>query len=165
MYNKINRLFKVFLLCVMILFVISISYVIYRSTVIRNDDILCHYEEYEPTIKKSVLTEDVTYYDYNLEDGWVSISDGYLYRDIIIKDEKRGFIKHYIGNVLYTVRDLYISDLCKILFDNSMLCSMTLRTEEECAQINQLLEAKDYDAISEMNLEIIKTTSGTVYVE
>lgn len=71
---------------------------------------------------------------------------------------------------MHSVERPKLTEKCRLVwdgskFDDSILCSMALRTEEECAQINQLLEAKNYDAISEMNLEIIKTTSGTVYVK
>ena len=157
-----KRLLKVFLLCVLLLSVICIFYKIHRSNVLKNNDVLLHYEEYEPSVSYSE-DKQITYYEYILEDATVICQSG-PEQYIVVKDEKRGFMKQYNGNVLYSVDDLKMAQICKLL-SIPYAYGKSLRSQEECEQINRLLKAGDYESISSIwNEQVITTTSGTDFV-
>lgn len=168
MFRKSKRPWKILILCISSLLIVCISYQISRMVALNNNDLLLHYEEYEPVITYEDNESGLTIYEYTLEDGIVAhqVSE---HTDIIYKvvfDKRRGVVKQYYGNVLQMMWNNRTTESATKIFGTAFDEGLVYnRPIEECEQLNQLLKVEDYETISNVwKEEVIITTSGTAFV-
>ncbi len=153
-------------------------YLLNRSIHMKNNDLLLTYEALEPitVTKEKVGNIEYTHLFYGDDIGWVIIGDDGI--QVIIRDNRHGFLKEYKNGVLYYEDDFRKEEFfgeIKSYFNPKFWFGMgrhviirsgkIKRTIEECEQIGQLLKEKEYDQIKENNKNtIVQTNSGTYFV-
>jgi hypothetical protein len=161
--NKITKKRLFVALGIIILFVAIISiYSVSRKVALKNNEILFSFEQNDPTVYISEYS-DITYYEYDCDNGHV-VFQYEPYPVTVVRDNKRGFVKEYRYNILYSVIDLRAMAIFDF-FRYEHWWPDIIRSDEEMTSIRQLLEGGNYSEISSRyNGKIITTASGAVYV-
>lgn len=137
----------------------------------NNNELLMHYEEYEPDIYLSYLCNELVF-EYVLENGTVyrryPLAFPGNYSSLSIYDNKRKWLKQYNGNVLFMITD---QEECEFLQAFNLLNLLEpdrhwkINTQEECEEINELLNQGKYEYIKKFWKKRVFTTSkGTIYI-
>ncbi len=152
-------------------------YLLNRSIHVNNNDLLLTYETLEPASYKEENVNNTIYRDYfwGEDTGRVTIADEGS--EVVIRDDRHGFIKGYQNGILYYVYDLKKEKLfgeIKSYFDPRFWFGggrvvekggNFIRTADECLELGQLLKEKKYDRIAENKKnKIIITNNGTYFV-
>jgi len=137
-------------------------YAVSRRVAFNNNEILLSFEQYNPEVYTSEYS-GITYYEYECDNGRVICQ----YEPIVVtavRDDKRGFVKEYKDNILRSVIDLRAMAIYDF-FRYEHWWPDFIRSDEEVAEIKQLLADGNYAEISSRyNGKIITTASGAVYV-
>lgn len=163
MNGKKKTLFVVFGVIILLAAVVGI-YAVSRRVAFNNNEILLSFEQYNPEVYTSEYS-GITYYEYECDNGRVICQ----YEPIVVtavRDDKRGFVKEYKDNILRSVMDLRTDAIINFFrFRYKHSSQRLIRSDEEVAEIKQLLADGNYAEISSRyNGKIITTASGAVYV-
>ena len=158
-------------ICLIVFFliigIVCITWIIQRKIALKNHTLLMQYEEVEPHMTHSE-TSSILYYEHTLEDGTVTLQvseEDDTITHVIVYDQKRGFLKQYNGKVLRFVWDFKTEAVCKF-FSFPYTTQKEVYSAQECERLNALLKEKKYEEINSMwNIDIITTTSDTVFIE
>ncbi len=152
-------------------------YLLNRSIHVNNNDLLLTYETLESASYKEEKVNNSIYRDffYGEDIGRVTITNDGI--EVVIRDDRHGFIKGYQNGILYYVYDLKKEKLfgeIKSYFDPGFWFGgarvvekggVFIRTADECQQLGQLLKEKKYNQIAEdKKNKIIITNHGTYFV-
>lgn len=163
MNKKSKKLLFVALSVIILLIVIIGIYTVSRRAGLNNNEILLSFEQNNnPYVYTSEKT-GITYYEYDCDNGHV-ICNYEPYPVTVVRDDKRGFVKEYRDNILYSVIDLRAVAIYDF-FHYEYWWPDFIRSDEEMASIKKLLEDGNYSEISSRyNGKIITTASGAVFV-
>ncbi len=147
---------------VLLLIAVIGIYAVSRRASLKNNEILLSFEQYAPTVYTSENT-GATYYEYACDHGRVIHQDEPMIVTAV-RDDKRGFVKEYRDNILYSVINLRAMAIYDF-FHHEHVWPDFVRSDEEVADIKRLLADGNYAEISSRYHGIIITTaSGAVYV-
>lgn len=163
MNGKKKTLFVVFGVIILLAAIVGI-YAVSRRVALNNNEILLSFEQNDPEVYTSEYS-GIAYYEYECDNGRVICQ----YEPIVstaVRDDKRGFVKGYKDNILYFVMDLRTDAIINFFqFRYKYSSPRLIRSDEEVAEIKQLLADGNYAEISSRyNGKIITTASGAVYV-
>jgi hypothetical protein len=162
MTQKSKKLLFIALGVIILLVAIIGIYAVSRRVALNNNEILLNFKQNNPEVYTSE-NSDITYYEYDCDHGHVICQ--YEPQVItVVRDDKRGFVKEYRDKILYSVMDLRAKAIYDF-FRYEHRWPTFIRSDEEVADIKQLLADGNYSEISSRyNGRIITTASGAVYV-
>lgn len=176
--KKIKKGYVIAISAILLLCIVLGGYLMIRRTHLCDDDLLLTYESREPVEIIEETVDDISYTEYLFgEDiGRVTVTgEG---RNILIRDDRNGFIKEYRYHVLYCSYDFQRDELfagilsyIKPAYWLKGSRKVTTRyggykrTDEECREIGQWLADGERGRITENRRnEIVVTDSGTYFV-
>lgn len=178
----LRRIIKGIVIAVLIIITSFSVYSMHRNKCMQKNDLLVSFESLTPINEENYIMGDVAYKDciYSDKIGRVIYSfhkDGS--KSMTLMDSKNGYIREYIGNVLLNEFDYRKEDLfaeiksylsprfwfggCRSVFNE--FNQKQVRSEQECININELLEKGDIDVIKQNKKnKIVISNNGKYYV-